>query len=116
MSEIPKYLRPAAPLMVADWPQQQILRPLTKKELSKWLGASERFLELEVAAGRVAKGHDGITPDPVLAQGRQRLARARGIGRQSQRAKEISTGAGQMSEDTQERDARVELWAMRLMK
>jgi hypothetical protein len=32
-----------------------LIRPLTKKELSDWLNCSERFLELEVNAGRLKK-------------------------------------------------------------
>ena len=32
-----------------------LLRPLSKKELAEWLNCSERFLETEVAAGRLKK-------------------------------------------------------------
>ena len=32
-----------------------LLRPLSKKELAEWLNCSERFLESEVAAGRLRK-------------------------------------------------------------
>ena len=37
-----------------------LIRPLTKKELSDWLNCSERFLELEVNAGRLKKVTLGV--------------------------------------------------------
>lgn len=37
-----------------------LIRPLTKKELSDWLNCSERFLELEVNAGRLRKVTLGV--------------------------------------------------------
>jgi excisionase family DNA binding protein len=32
-----------------------LIKPLSKKELAEWLGCSERFLEVEVKAGRLRK-------------------------------------------------------------
>lgn len=32
-----------------------LIKPLSKKELGEWLSCSERFLELEVKAGRLRK-------------------------------------------------------------
>jgi excisionase family DNA binding protein len=37
-----------------------LIKPLTKKELSDWLNCSERFLELEVNAGRLRKVTMGV--------------------------------------------------------
>ena len=37
-----------------------LIKPLTKKELSDWLNCSERFLELEVNAGRLRKVTIGV--------------------------------------------------------
>ena len=53
MSEMPGYLRP--PRSTTYWPETQIIHPLTKPELARWLNCSERFLELEVNTGRLRK-------------------------------------------------------------
>lgn len=37
-----------------------LIRPLSKKELADWLQCSERFLELEVSAGRLKKITIGV--------------------------------------------------------
>jgi hypothetical protein len=37
-----------------------LIKPLTKKELSDWLNCSERFIELEVNAGRLRKVTIGV--------------------------------------------------------
>jgi excisionase family DNA binding protein len=37
-----------------------LIRPLSKKELADWLQCSERFLELEVSAGRLRKVTLGV--------------------------------------------------------